>query len=149
MSTFFIGKMDVVNMDEHNTFCEILKSGSLEMVTKLYESGELCRTYLSEDRMVCYLASKNPSVDVLKFVHEKGYSLGSKCIVNAIAHGNLPMLIYLHQHGCPSDLSQCLLNCDLADKTQIALCCRYAVTHYGWRYDAHNQWHTLTNWNNK
>ena len=145
MATLFIGKMDAVNVDE------ILESGSLDMVKKVYESGELFSSYPYEDEylMVCYLASKNHSVDVLKFVHEKGYSLDSKCIINAIANGNLPMLIYLHQHGCPSDFAECLVDCELGDETQIKLCCQYAVTHYGRCYYTHNEWHVLTTttWN--
>jgi hypothetical protein len=127
--------MDAVSVEE------ILESGSLDMVKNIYESGKLFSTY---PHMVCYLASKNYSVDILKFVHEKGFSLSSSCIVNAITNGNLPMLIYLHQHGCPSDFTECLVDCELGDETQIKLCCQYAVTHYGRCYYTHNEWHVLS-----
>lgn len=122
---------------------EILESGTLDLVKKVYESGELYSCYPCEDLMVCLLASNN-SVEVLKFVHEKGYSLGAKCIVNAITNGNLPMLIYLHQYGCPSDFQECLVDCEDDVNDQIKLCFQYAAEHYGRHYKVYNQWYLLT-----
>jgi hypothetical protein len=68
----------------------------------MYCLKNLVRKGYVEKENVCYIAAENNNFEMLKVAVEIGFDVSDEAITaTAIVNGNLEMLKYLHENGCP------------------------------------------------
>lgn len=89
---------------EHNyiwnesTWINAINSSNIEILDYLYDNN--C-PYKFEK--ICKYTAKNGNLNILKYLHEKGFPLNIKVAQKAAKHGHYDILVYLHENKCPWD----------------------------------------------
>ena len=97
---------NAININQ--TLIAYVKYGNLKLVQWAYYYGFRPKSEVHTVYAICVAAAENGDLKLLKWLHENGCPWDSSTCASAAKKGNLELLKWLRQNGCPWDSSTCL-----------------------------------------
>lgn len=85
-----------------------LQRNEFDCLKYYVENSDCVKYHIEASKDICYYAAGNGRLDILTYLHEKGFPWSDSTTIQACHHGREDCLKYAYENGCDTPLEKCL-----------------------------------------